>query len=80
MPVYKKLIFSQHLTIFEMVMVQNVKNGITGKRFVYIKNMYQGIKSLISTNGISNFISYNVGVRQGENLSPFLLSLYISDQ
>lgn len=27
----------------------------------------------------SDFINCNVGVRQGENLSPFLFSLYISD-
>lgn len=25
------------------------------------------------------FFSFNVGVRQGENLSPFLFSLYIND-
>ena len=38
-------------------MVQNVKNGITGKCFVYIRNMYQGIKSLISMDGTtSDFI------------------------
>lgn len=42
--------------------------------------MYQGIKSLISMDGTtSDFINCNVGVRQGENLSPFLFSLYISD-
>ena len=42
--------------------------------------MYQNIKSCIKHNGsISpNFIS-EVGVRQGENLSPVLFSLYIND-
>lgn len=31
-------------------------------------------------NGLSSeFFSCNVGVRQGENLSPFLFSLYIYD-
>lgn len=56
------------------------KNGISGKCYVYIKNMYQGIKSLISMDGTtSDFINCNVGVRQGENLSPFLFSLYIID-
>ena len=39
-----------------------------------------GIKSLVKLNGIaSNFFECNVGVRQGENLSPFLFSLYIND-
>lgn len=42
--------------------------------------MYKGIKSLIKMNGtVSDFCCCNVGVRQGENLSPFLFSLYIND-
>lgn len=57
-----------------------ILNGINGKCFRYIKNMYMGIKSLVKLNGISsNFFECNVGVRQGENLSPFLFSLYIND-
>ena len=39
-----------------------------------------GIKSLVKQNGMSSgFFECNVGVRQGENLSPFLFSLYIND-
>ena len=39
-----------------------------------------GIKSKIFMNGASSeFFSCNVGVRQGENLSPFLFSMYIND-
>ena len=54
--------------------------GISGKCFQYIQNMYKGIKSMIKMNGMStNFFSCNVGVRQGENLSPFLFSLYVND-
>lgn len=42
--------------------------------------MYMEVKSKISMNGLSSeFFSCNVGVRQGENLSPFLFSLYIND-
>lgn len=42
--------------------------------------MYMEVKSKISMNGLSfEFFSCNVGVRQGENLSPFLFSLYIND-
>ena len=42
--------------------------------------MYNNIKSCVSTNGnISEyFLSVN-GVRQGENLSPFLFALFIND-
>lgn len=57
-----------------------ILNGINGKCFRYINNMYMGIKSLVKLNGIAfNFFECNVGVRQGENLSPFLFSLYIND-
>lgn len=49
-----------------------IKNGINGKCFNYIKNMYMEVKSKISMNGLSSeFFSCNVGERQGENLSPF---------
>jgi hypothetical protein len=42
--------------------------------------MYRGIKSKISINGmLSDFFCRSVGVRQGENLSPFLFSIYIND-
>ena len=55
-------------------------NGINGKCFQYIQNMYKGIKSMLKINGMSSeFFNCNIGVRQGENLSPFLFSLYIND-
>ena len=42
--------------------------------------MYKGIKSKICINGFSSdLFTCNVGVRQGESLSPFLFSLYIND-
>ena len=42
--------------------------------------MYKGIKSMLKINGMSSeFFNCNIGVRQGENLSPFLFSLYIND-
>ena len=45
--------------------------GINGKCFNFIHNMYQDIKSKVVTNeGSSYFFECNVGVRQGENLSP----------
>ena len=43
-------------------------------------NMYQGIKSKISTNdGSTAFFDCNIGVRQGENLSPILFTFYLND-
>ena len=42
--------------------------------------MYKGIKSCISLNGQqSSFFPSNIGLRQGENLSPVLFSLFIND-
>ena len=42
--------------------------------------MYKGIKSMLEINGmLSGFFNCNIGVRQGENLSPFLFSMYIND-
>ena len=55
-------------------------NGVSGKCLQYIQNMYKGIKSILKINGmLSDFLNCNIGVRQGENLSPFLFSLYIND-
>ena len=42
--------------------------------------MYNNIKSRISTaEGTSAYFPCNCGVHQGENLSPFLFSLYLND-
>ena len=42
--------------------------------------MYKNIKSCVNVNNCqSDFFSSNAGVRQGENLSPLLFSLFIND-
>ena len=42
--------------------------------------MYQSIKSCIRLNGQRiNFFPCNIGLRQGENLSPALFSLFVND-
>ena len=42
--------------------------------------MYSNIKSCVFAKGEqSEYFVSNVGVRQGENLSPFLFSLYVND-
>ncbi len=57
-----------------------LKNDINGRCFRLIRNMYQGIKSYISHQGQSSeTFSCNIGVRQGENLSPFLFAMYLND-
>ena len=45
-----------------------------------IRNMYKGIKSKVQIDpDVSDYFMCKVGVRQGENLSPFLFSIYIND-
>lgn len=57
-----------------------LRNGINGKIFEVIKNMYSKAKSCISLNGkTSALFPCNIGVRQGENLSPLLFAIYLSD-
>ena len=57
-----------------------IKNNITGKLLKVIYNMYDSIKSCVKfNNNISGFFSCDIGVRQGENLSPFLFSIFLSD-
>ena len=54
--------------------------SINGKFFRIIHNMYDGIKSSVSVNGEhTSFFSCDCGVRQGENLSPLLFSIYLND-
>ena len=56
------------------------KYNINGKCLNLIKNMYNNIKSRIVTpDGNSVFFPCCKGVRQGENLSPILFSLYLND-
>ena len=57
-----------------------LKEGIHGKILNVIKNMYAEIKSCILLNGVkSEYFNCEKGVRQGENLSPLLFSLYLND-
>ena len=57
-----------------------LESKIRGKCFNVIYNLYQNIKSCIQINGeTSAFFDCNLGVRQGDNLSPFLFSLYLND-
>ncbi len=60
--------------------IKMVNNGIRGKIFNVIFNMYQNIKSqVVNNNESSEFFNSYIGVRQGENLSPFLFALFVND-
>ena len=54
-----------------------LKSNIGGKLLKVIQSMYVNIKSCVSLNDyMSDFFLTNIGIRQGENLSPLML-LYL---
>ena len=55
-------------------------HNINGKCFRVIHSIYRNIKSCVLVNGNkTDFFISNVGVRQGENLSPLLFNLFLND-
>lgn len=55
-------------------------HNINGKMYNVIFNMYSNIKSCIAHNNqVSDYFNCEIRVRQGENLSPFLFSLFLND-
>ena len=57
-----------------------LQSNVNGNVFNVIVNMYKDIKSCVSMNGDkSSYFGSFSGVRQGENLSPVLFSLYLND-
>ena len=54
--------------------------NINGRFMRAIHNIYQNTKACIKLNNtVSNSFNCNIGVRQGDNLSPLLFSLFIND-
>lgn len=54
--------------------------NINGKCLNIIKSLYSNIKSkVVTSEGSTPFFNCLVGVRQGENLSPFLFSIFLND-
>ena len=52
-----------------------ISHGINGKLMSVIFNLYHHAKSCVRANGkMSDYFTCNVGVRQGENLSPLLFA------
>ena len=57
-----------------------ISTGINGKIVNAIYNLYANAKSCVKHNGnVSDSFACNVGVRQGENLSPLLFAIYLND-
>ena len=57
-----------------------LKYNINGKVLSVIKSMYSNIKSCVDFNDKqSGFFTCKNGLRQGENLSPILFSLFLND-
>ena len=57
-----------------------ISNGINGKVITVIYNMYNNAKSCVMNGSEkSDFFNCNIGVRQGENLSPLLFAMYLND-
>ena len=57
-----------------------IKNEINGKFISVIYNLYSNAKSAVRQGEfISDFFPCNIGVRQGENLSPVLFSIFLND-
>ena len=57
-----------------------LNSNINGKIFNVIKNMYENAKSHVSANNnLSDPFPCQVGVRQGENLSPLLFAMFLND-
>ena len=57
-----------------------LSNGLNGRIIRVIHNLYYNAKSSVMSCGqLSDTFSCNIGVRQGENLSPLLFALYLND-
>lgn len=57
-----------------------IKSGLDGKLFDVIRSIYSDVRSCVkSFSTLSEFFKSDVGLLQGEVLSPFLFSLFIND-
>lgn len=56
------------------------KIGIQGKLLRVIKGLYKNVKACVTSDGnLSDFFNSNLGLMQGEVLSPILFNLYVND-
>ena len=60
--------------------VKLLRSGVNGKVINVIYNLYSQAKSCVFVNGeTSDSFACNIGVRQGENLSPLLFAIFLND-
>ena len=58
-----------------------LKNEISGHLYRIIKDMYSKVRCRVkTTEGLTEAVKSDIGVRQGDVLSPLLFNLYINDQ
>ena len=57
-----------------------IRLGVRGKMLNIIKSIYSRVKSRVKhNNSLSEPFTCDIGVRQGECLSPFLFAMYVND-
>ena len=57
-----------------------MKSGMDGKLFDHIRSMYDNIKLRVKCmNSLSDLFTCDVGLLQGQIISPFLFALFIID-
>ena len=57
-----------------------ISSGINGNIIRVIFNMYDKAKYCVTQGGnLSNLFVCNIGVRQGENLSPLFFAIFLND-
>ena len=64
----------------DVIWYKLIRLGVRGKILNVIMSMYKRVKSKVKVNNdISIGFECNLGVRQGECLSPFLFAMYVND-
>jgi len=57
-----------------------LKSEIQGKLLQIVRDMYSDGKSCVkSFSSFSGYLSYSVGLRQGEVMSPLLFAMFVED-
>ena len=70
---------------FDSINLHNIwyklfKQGLNGKKLQLIKYMYNNVKPCVrGCNSLSEYFNCEVGLKQGEVMSPSLFSLFIED-